>query len=178
MVTSAERLTRATGPAADPEARARWTAAFASEVRWHQADEDANTFPDLVERVPAAAAAVERLAVDHRELHGLLEQLEAGHSEVAGRLYDLLAAHTFDEDVNLAPLIERHLTFAEHHAQLRGAADRMPDDLADWTVPWLLASCAPDERVAVRAVLPERVQSIETELAERYAELERAAFGA
>ncbi len=177
MVSSAERLARATDPPIDPEARARWTAAFVAEVRWHQADEDTNTFPDLVERVPAAAAMVTRLAADHHELDGLLEQLEQGHAEVAGRVHDLLAAHTFDEDVNLAPLIERHVTFDEHQEQLRGAAARMPDDLADWTVPWLLATGALDERAAMRAVLPERVRSIEAELVDRYAALEHAAFG-
>lgn len=177
MVASAERLTRGPGPTADPDARARWTAAFVAEVRWHQADEDTYTLPDLVERVPAAASFVERLSADHRELDGLLDQLERGDGAVAGRVYDLLAAHTFDEDVNIAPLIERHLSFDEHEGQLRAAAERMPEGLAEWAVPWLLTACSIDERAAMRAVLPARVRSNEAELADRYAALERAAFG-
>jgi hypothetical protein len=177
MVTSAERLARVPEPAADPDARARWTAAFAAEVRWHQGDEDTHTFPDLVERVPAAAAVVARLALDHRELDGLLDELAAGGGAGAGRVHDLLAAHTFDEDVNIAPLIERHLSFDEHQGQLRGAAERMPDQLAAWAVPWLLSSCSLDEQAAVRAVLPDRLQQIEQRSAAGYRQLERAAFG-
>jgi len=177
MVGSAERLARGVVPAADPEARGRWVAAFVAEVRWHQADEDAYTLPDLVERVPAAAGFIGRLTADHRELDGLLDQLERGDGSVAGRVHDLLAAHTFDEDVNIAPLIERHLSFDEHRAQLRAAAARMPEELAEWAVPWLLSACGPEERPIVRAVLPERVGSTEEQLAARYAQLEQAAFG-
>jgi hypothetical protein len=177
MVASAERLTRLVEPAADPDARDRWTAAFVAEVRWHQGDEDTHAFPDLVERVPAAASFIGRLAADHRELDDLLDQLEHGQVTVAGRLYDLLAALTFDEDVNIAPLIERHLSYDEYRSQLVAAAERMPDELAEWAVPWLLAACAPEERPLVGAVLPERARLRADELSARYDELDRAAFG-
>jgi Hemerythrin HHE cation binding domain len=178
MVASAERLAAAADrPGHDVDALAQWAAGFTAELRWHQAEEDAIGFPQLVARVPAAITIVERLDADHRELDTLTDALEQGQLSVAGRLRDVLAAHTFDENVNIAPLIERHLTFDEHRAQLLGAASRLPDQLAGWTVPWLLSACGPDEQPAIKAALPERLQSIALESASSYHALECAAFG-
>jgi iron-sulfur cluster repair protein YtfE (RIC family) len=84
MVTCAQRLADTSGRADhDAGALARWTSGFAAELRWHQADEDAVAFPALLERVPAAASIVERLTADHRELDGLLDQLEAALADAA-----------------------------------------------------------------------------------------------
>jgi hypothetical protein len=174
MVASAARLATVAGQGAgDPDARARWVNGFVAGVHWHQAEEDGVAFPALVERVPAARSSIERLALDHEELDELLGRL-AHEPGVAGRVHDLLAAHTFDEDVNIAPLLERHLTYDEHQAQLEAAAGRLPDELAGWTVPWLLAACTPDEEAAVRAVLGARLCAVERP---PFEELDRAAFG-
>jgi len=183
MVASAERLAAAAGrPGTDGDALARWAAGFVAELRWHQDDEDVVSFPDLVERVPAAAPMIERLDADHRELAGLLDELEAalgrgaGAAE-AGRIHDLLAARVFDEDVDIAPLIERHLSYDEHLSQQVAAAERLPLREAAWTVPWLLAACTPDERDQLTAVLPARLVSVDRLCARRYLRLEQAAFG-
>jgi len=175
MVASAHRLAEAARrPDHHPDALAHWATGFVAGVRWHQAEEDTVAFPALVERVPAARSSIDRLARDHEELDELLGRLGEEPAVVAGRLHDLLAAHTFDEDVNIAPLIERHLSYDEHQAQLAASAGRLPDELAAWTVPWLLAACSPDEHSAVDAVLPARLRAIEPS---PYDELERAAFG-
>ena len=147
---------------------------FVAGVHWHQAEEDGVAFPALVERVPAARSSIERLALDHEELDELLGRLQHEPAAVAGRVHDLLAAHTFDEDVNIAPLLERHLSYDEHQAQLMAAAGRLPDELAGWTVPWLLAACTPEEEPVVRTVLGERLCAVERQPFEA---LERAAFG-
>ena len=183
MLASAERLAAAASrPGRDAEALGRWSAGFIAEVRWHQDDEERVSFPDLVERVPAAASMIERLDADHRELAGLLDELEAalgrgGGASEAGRIHDLLGAHVFDEDVNIAPLIERHLSYDEHLAQQVAAAERLPLREAAWTVPWLLAACTPDEREQLTAVLTERLVSVDRLCARRYLRMEQAAFG-
>src|SRR5262249_9996639 len=137
------------------------------------AEEEGVAFPALVERVPAARSSIERLALDHAELDELLGRLEH-EPAVAGRGHDLLAAHIFDEDVNIAPLLARHAPSAEHQAQLLAAAGRVRDGLAGGAVPWLLAAGTADEERAVRGVLGERLGAIERQ---PYEELERAAFG-
>jgi hemerythrin-like domain-containing protein len=175
MVDSARRLADTVQrPDHDPDAVARWAAGFVAGVHWHQAEEDTVAFPALVERVPAARSSIERLALDHQDLDELLARLGEDPAAVAGRVHDLLAAHIFDEDVTIAPMIERHLGFDEHQAQLVDAARRLPDEMAGWTVPWLLAACTPEEEPAVRALLDGRLQAVDPE---PYAELERAAFG-
>ena len=183
MVASAQRLAAtAARPDHDRDALAQWGAGFTAELRWHQAEEDAVGFPQLVERVPAATTIVQRLDVDHRELDVLLDGLDEALASredvaaIAGRLHDLLAAHVFDEDVNVAPLIERHLSYDEHLGAQVAAAARLPLREAAWTVPWLLAACTPDERPHVESVLPERLVSIDRLCARRYQRLERAAF--
>jgi hypothetical protein len=185
MVASAQRLAAtATRPDHDRDAFAQWAAGFTAQLRWHQAEEDAVGFPQLVERVPAAATIVERLDADHGELDAVLDELDgalAAREDVsapAGRLHDLLAAHVFDEDVNVAPLIERHLSYDEHLGAQVAAARRLPLREAAWTVPWLLAACSPQERPLVESVLPERLVSIDRLCARRYQRLEHAAFGA
>jgi len=184
MVTSAQHLAAtAARPDHDRDALARWTIGFTAELRWHQAEEDAIGFPQLLERVPAATTIVERLDADHRELDALLDELDGvlasreDLAAIAGRLHDLLAAHVFDEDVNVAPLIERHLSYDEHLDAQVAAAGRLPLREAAWTVPWLLAACSPEERPLVESVLPERLVSIDRLCARRYRCLERAAFG-
>jgi hypothetical protein len=175
MVASARQLAETVQrPEHDPDAVGRWASGFVAGVHWHQAEEDTVAFPALVERIPAARSSIERLALDHQELDQLLARLGTEPVAVAGRVHDLLTAHIFDEDVNIAPLIERHLSYDEHQAQLVAAAGRLPDELAGWTVPWLLAACTPEEEPAVRALLDARLQAVDLR---PYAELERAAFG-
>ena len=157
MVAGAERLAGAVGQADVShrgrrlDALVRWASGFTAELRWHQAEEDVHAFPALVERVPAAAAIVARLETDHRDLAGLLDELapalaalaatsvpfdeaQRRAAATAGLLSDLVAAHVFDEDVNVAPLIERHLSYEDFAAEQRAAARRLPLRDAAFTI--------------------------------------------
>ena len=179
-------------------ASTRWLAGrmpSAREVRRHQAEEDEHAFPALADRVPAAAAILVRLDADHRDFTRVLAELAPAMTGLAdpaasfpdaqrvaavttARLRDLVAAHVFDEDVNVAPLIERHLSFDEYASQQAAAISRLPLRIAaGFTVPWLLAASSPADRPHVRGLLPTRLAIAGRAGAHQYRRRVAVAFG-
>src|SRR4051812_26224844 len=89
----------------------RWAKGFAHELDEHHYVEDEYFFPELRERIPSAAAALDALDADHRVVDDILSRW----STVAARLADpsVPFAAAQEEAVDLATglrdLLQRHL---------------------------------------------------------------------
>jgi hypothetical protein len=200
MVESVERLAEAVAAARETDrlvrlpALAHWAGGLAAQLRRHQCEEGTHGFPELLERVPAAETLVARLDTDDRELDKVLDEscsalvaladrrdpFPAAHgraSAVTDQLRTLLVTHIGDEDANLLPLLERHMTREEHATQLRATAARMSWPAALWLMPWLLASCSDDERMQVWAGASLRLRAMGRLGAAHYARTVAQAFG-
>jgi hemerythrin HHE cation binding domain-containing protein len=187
LLSSIERLAATVAEAADAGQRralARWTAGLTDTIRWHHDEEEHHAFPALVEASPAGAPLIERLTADDRALTELLDRVDAafsplddpGHAAYAvGELLELFKTHIEDEDVNIAPLLERHLTFEEFARQQAAAARRLPLRTACWTVPWMLTSCSRQEQLMVLAVSSPTLRIIGSVATPAYRQLERTA---
>jgi len=158
---------------------ARWAAGFTHELVEHHFVEDRFFFPELRRRVPAAAGvldALDALDAEHHVLDDLLDRWPAAVAALAGRrtafgaahceaveitqgLADLLGPHLDREDADVLPLFWRHMSGAEYAALQQSAVDGGKKTGLGFVVPWN-ASCvegAERDALLAQAGLPMRV---------------------
>lgn len=148
------------------DALRRYWAGYSAELHKHHTTEDHIFFPALVERVPVAAALIERTDVEHHELDAVTARCHAAVSAlVAGvRTPDLgpafaeLAAimhrHLDFEDDDLIPLFERHFTAEDHEALEKRAMEALGIRAAAFTVPFVMHFADPRARERLLAGAP------------------------
>lgn len=148
------------------DALRRYWAGYSAELHKHHTTEDDIFFPALVERVPVAAALIERTDVEHHELdavtarcHAAVSALVAGvRTPDLGRAFGDLAAimrrHLDFEDEDLIPLFERHFTAEDHEALEKRAMEALGIRGAAFTVPFVMHFADPADRERLLAGAP------------------------
>ena len=173
------------------KAFARYWAGYDGEVLAHHSIEDDMFFPDLIMRVPAAAALVDRTGAEHLELDEILHEIRTAVAEVReGRPAPRLAASTVAleahmtehldfEDRELLPLFERHYT-AEEYAELDQKALKSLGigRQAAFTVPFIVAAMPADEARHTIATAPVPLRILHRLTRASHARLVERAFGA
>ena len=127
----------------------------------HHTGEDELLWPLLRERCPANCGLVDRMLAQHQELVAIVEQLTPQLAkwrtdpqpettepvaESFAALADGLCSHTHDEEPNVLPVIEEHVTIAEW-AELgqRGRA-AVPGDRQMFVLGLLMEEATDEER--------------------------------
>lgn len=144
-------------------ALAKWFRGFCGELLSHHTIEDEIFFPALQARIPTYDEHAAELEEGHHRLDEIMAALTEALDQLAASgawrstrlaalaqaadLRDLLTEHLDIEDRYIVPLFERHFTAKEYErldmqAKKQGLSFRQ----ALFTVPWLLATCTPEEQ--------------------------------
>jgi hemerythrin-like domain-containing protein len=168
----------------------RYWKGYAGEVVAHHTVEDDVVFPGLIARVPVAEELIRTTDDEHHQLDRLMEvtaselagvRCDRRTSALAGalaELADLMDRHLTFEDVDILPLIERHVTDAEYQAMEKAARKQLGvGRQAAFTVPFVSYWMAPDEfgRLLAKAPLPFRL--LHRAMAQGHARLAATVFG-
>jgi len=135
----------------------------------HHTGEDTLVWPLLLARVDLAADMVLRMEPEHQVLARSMEQVDrvlpaweaapsaatAGPVLAALRAHrDVLCEHLTDEETNILPLIEEHLTVAEWAKLGDHFAKTAPPDKRLFFLGALLEEADPEDRVILLGALP------------------------
>jgi hypothetical protein len=182
-------------PATRVPALRRWFAGYRAELRTHHELEDEVFFPALAERVPSFERYAAELDRDHHRLDELIQLVQAAldHAASGGlegdapaavdgtahaiELRDLMAAHLDVEDDEILPMFERHFTADEYEVLDRRALESVSLRQAMFTVPWFMATAAPEEAAHTFADAPLAMKVVHALTRRRYARLAVQAFG-
>lgn len=137
----------------------RYLAAMAGEVASHHHVEDADVWPVLL-AVGTERPTLAELTADHQDLDPLLQnarelaaagrapiELAAVLTEVA----DLLVRHVADEERDIFPAIEEHLSVEDYQRIQRRFRSNLSIRQLPFVVPWVVSHATPDERPALLA---------------------------
>ncbi len=193
LVAGLQALPPTTARPTTAKALQRWFAGYRGELLGHHEIEDDLLFPALAERVPAFADYAADLGVDHHRTDELLDaitadldRLVAGTSWVEARmaaiadateLRDLLDRHLDGEDRDILPMFERHFGAEEWDRLDEAALASVPVRQALFTVPWFMATAAPEDAARTYSVAPLPLKVVWRLTRRRYARLEAVAFG-
>jgi hemerythrin-like domain-containing protein len=157
----------------------------------HHTGEDELLWPLLRQRCPAECALVDRMLAQHHELVAIVDRLTPQLAEWSAdprpettvplaasfaELSDGLCTHTCDEEPNVLPVIEEHVSAAEW-AELgeRGRA-AVPVDRQMFVLGLLLEEATDDERERWLAHMPVEARRAFETVGERMYEAEIAAL--
>ncbi|MGZ4611491.1 MAG: hemerythrin domain-containing protein [Actinomycetes bacterium] len=125
----------------------------------HHTGEDTSVWPRLVERLPAAKPALDRLEAQHAEMDPLFAAVTDRSRPVTDRADDLLAlhevlnAHLDEEEREAVPLIRAHFTPAEWDAGGEEVMESLDRKRLPLIFGWLAsASTQPQTETALRGV--------------------------
>jgi iron-sulfur cluster repair protein YtfE (RIC family) len=142
---------------------------LAGGLHHHHTTEDELLWPVLLERVELERSFVLRAEEQHERLHELLELVSvqvvpfrasaraADRDALATTLAELDAAlreHMADEERDILPLVETHLSVAEWEAMGERARSGIPKDRMLVQLGWILDGLSPDERRAFLRNMP------------------------
>jgi hemerythrin-like domain-containing protein len=134
---------------------------LATSLHHHHTAEDDLLWPLLLERVELDRSVVLRAEEQHERVHELLELVHvqvapfrasaraADRDALAGTLAELdgaLREHMADEERDVLPLVETHLSVAEWEAMADRARSGIPKDRLLVQLGWILQGLAPGER--------------------------------
>lgn len=147
----------------------------AAVLEHHHTGEDELIWPKLLERVELRADLVHRMEEQHRALHDLLESVEAligsweaAADERAGRqlaavlqqLADAANEHLRDEEREMLPLIEEHLSVEEWHAMAESGQRGHSKSRLLLILGLMLEDAAPEERSKLLQMLPIHARAV------------------
>jgi hemerythrin-like domain-containing protein len=163
----------AAGDARRVTAFARYWKGYAGEVHAHHTTEDDVVFPALVTRAPEIDDLLRVLDADHHHLDELMVEIDAAidrvvrggsADELTSHLQALAAhmdQHLAAEDEQILPRISAHFTQAEYDVLEQQALKEIGlGAQAFFTLPFIEASVAPDERAALLGDAPLPVKVI------------------
>jgi iron-sulfur cluster repair protein YtfE (RIC family) len=167
------------GVAAGDRTRAAVVAAHLSELtamlHHHHQGEDDLVWPRLHARTPISSELVHRMESQHGQVGGLLGQLDEllpawaaepglGQRESLAETLDALAsaleAHLDEEEREILPLVEQHLTAAEWNELGERAVAAIPKARMLVLLGYILEGTSPSERQTMLGVLPPPVRLI------------------
>lgn len=137
--------------------RDEWEKSYRQALHGHHVMEDTNIFPDIKNKHPDLAPAIDRLMSDHHKIDPVLEKGDVAFADLA---HPDQATAVLNE---LKTLLDQHLTFeeAEITPSLRDtkefptpADDAMAAMYADG-FSWSMQGIAPEVLEAVRKMLPD-----------------------
>jgi len=165
------------GVATGDRARAAVVAAHLRELtlmlHHHHQGEDDLVWPRLHERTPLSAELVHRMERQHAEVGGLLEELDEllpswaaepgpaqreSLAETLDALAPALEGHLDEEEREILPLVEQHLTATEWDELGERAVAAIPKLRLLVLFGYLLEEASPSERQTMLAVLPPPVR--------------------
>lgn len=171
---------------AGDRARAAVVAAHLRELtvmlHHHHQGEDDLVWPRLHARTPVSAELVHRMEGQHAEVGGLLAQVDellpswAAEPDLARRealaqtldaLAPALEAHLDEEEREVLPLVEQHLTSAEWDELGARAVAAIPKARLLVLLGYILEEASPSERRTMLGVLPPPVRLIYKTLGQR-----------
>jgi hemerythrin HHE cation binding domain-containing protein len=147
--------------AAPPPVLAGWDA-FRAQLENHHSAEDDNLWPVLRGKLSDARdlASVDTMVEEHQRIPSALASVDAalrGGGELAAPV-ELLSAvvldHLADEEREVLPLIEEHLTQAQWRAFLHTERSRRPPRQRPEFLAWILDDAAGPDAAAVLAEMP------------------------
>lgn len=169
--------------------RAYWKG-YAGEVLAHHTTEDDVVFPELVARVPALGALMERADADHHHLDALMEDVTAALGTIADgapadraagllrEVADHMDEHLGMEDRDFLPVIEVTFTQEEYDALEQKALEIIGiGSQAAFTIPFIAASVDDETRVALLGDAPLPVKVILRLFKGRHSRLAALALG-
>jgi hemerythrin-like domain-containing protein len=142
---------------------------LAGGLHHHHTTEDELLWPLLLERVELERSAVLRAEEQHERVHELIELVHvqvvafrasaraADRDALASTLAELdgvLGEHMADEERDVLPLVEAHLSVAEWEAVGEQARAGIPKDRMLVQLGWILDGLSPDERRAFLRNMP------------------------
>lgn len=137
--------------------RGEWDKSYRVALHGHHTMEDANIFPDIREKHPELASALDMLTEQHHHIDPVLERGDVAFADLAHPESAEAVLH------ELKVLLDQHLAFeeAEITPSLRGtkefpapADDAMAAMYADGFA-WSMQGIAPEVLVEVRKILPD-----------------------
>ena len=168
-------------------------AELATMLHHHHVGEDELVWPKLHARAPVATELVSRMEAQHEHVHGLLEQVDvllpAWRSDPAPSQRDALAAvldalgpalsaHLEEEERDVLPLVEEHLTAAEFDEVGAKAVAAIPKARMLVLFGDVLEDTSPDEQKLMLGVLPPPVRLVYKAVGRRKHDRERDAIRA
>ncbi len=141
----------------DAALREEWDKSYRMALHGHHSMEDANIFPDLKQKHPDHAAAIDKLTDQHHHIDPVLERGDAAFADLA---HPEKAEAVLSD---LKKLLDEHLAFeeAEITPHLRGNKEfpPPPDDAAAAMYAqgfaWSMQGIAPEVLAQVTKLLPE-----------------------
>ena len=125
----------------------------------HHTGEDTSVWPRLVERLPAAKPALDRLEAQHADMDPLFAAVTDRGRPVRDRaddlhtLHEVLNAHLDEEEREAVPLIRAHFTPAEWEAGGEEVMKSLDRKKLPLIIGWLAsASTQPQTETALRGV--------------------------
>jgi iron-sulfur cluster repair protein YtfE (RIC family) len=180
------------GVAAGDRPRAAVVAAHLRELtvmlHHHHQGEDDLVWPRLHARTPVSAELVHRMERQHVEVGGLLGQLDEllpswaaepglaqreSLAEVLDALAPALETHLDEEEREILPLIEQHLTAAEWDELGERAVAAIPKTRLLVLLGYVLEEASPSERQTMLGVLPPPVRLVYRTVGQRKHRKER-----
>jgi iron-sulfur cluster repair protein YtfE (RIC family) len=159
----------------------------------HHSGEDELLWPKLHARAPLSAELVSRMESQHAHVGGLLEQLDvllpAWRSDPAPAQRDALAAvldqlspaleeHLDEEEREILPLVEEHVTAAEFDELGAKAVAAIPKARMLVLFGYVLEGASAEEQKMMLSVLPPPVRLVYKAVGRRKHDKERAAIRA
>jgi iron-sulfur cluster repair protein YtfE (RIC family) len=142
---------------------------LATGLHHHHTAEDELLWPLLLERVELERGFVLRAEEQHERVHELLELVHVqvvpfrataraadreGLASTLAELDAVLREHMADEERDILPLVEAHLTVAEWEALGERARSGIPKDRLLVQLGWILQGLSPDERREFLRTMP------------------------
>jgi hemerythrin-like domain-containing protein len=165
---------------------------YEGEVLTHHTVEDDFFFVALSERVPVARDYMARIGAEHHDLDELMSESGLAIGRVADGVDGAAAAaelalkelavhmdaHLDFEDANILPLFVRHFT-AEEYSELdeRAMKSLGIGRQAAFSVPFVVSSVSPEERVRLIAEAPLPLRALYRMTRGHYDRMTAAAFG-
>lgn len=152
-------------------------------LRFHHHEEDSEYWPALVAK-GADQAALEPLAVEHRELDPLLDDGEArarrlrqapadaaalaAVAELFPKIRDHVIAHLNEEEPIMFPMLRAHIADHEAHAMAKRAARQAPREGLPWLIGGITYGMTPAERENFMHAFPKPIAWLRPLILRRY----------
>jgi hypothetical protein len=159
----------------------------------HHTGEDELVWPKLHARTPVSSELVSRMEEQHAHVHGLLQQLDVllpawrqdpsparrdALTAVLDALAPALSAHLDEEEREVLPIIEEHLTVAEWNEVGEKAVAAIPKARMLVLFGYVLEGASAEEQKLMLSVLPPPVRLIYKAVGRRKHDKERDAIRA
>lgn len=168
----------------------RYVAAICDEIHQHHDREDRIVWP-VVAASAGAAFDLDPLSDDHRRLDPLLDRIResaagyatdpAAHTHTLARhlgdLRDLLDEHIAQEEIDLFPILLRHVSQQDFAAAERQMTKELSAAHARWVLPWLERFATPAEMATILEIGGAPVRMVLARSRGRFRKQETLVFG-